>query len=64
MTSVLEMKTSPLRCQPVSFDSGDRSLKKKTRLRRSAFVMRDESIRADLVRTDLSSQLRVFVPFF
>ena len=41
----------------------DRSLKKKTRLCRSAFVMRDESIRADLVRTDLSSQLRIFVQF-
>ena len=41
----------------------DRTLK-KTRLRRSAFVMRDESIRADRVRTDLSSQLRVSVQFF
>ena len=40
----------------------DRTLK-KTRSRSTAFVMHDESVRADLQRCDLSSQLRIFVQF-
>ena len=42
----------------------NRCLKKKTQNRRTAYTMRDEAIRADLVRSDLSSQLRIFIKFF
>ena len=38
--------------------------KKKTKSWRSAYVMHDESIRADLVRSDLSSQFRIVFQFF
>ena len=41
-----------------------RSLKKKTANRRSAFLLREDSIQADEAACDLNTQLRTFVLFF